>query len=508
METRVNPARTTTALWALVAVSIGLLLARLWLDARLELMFDEAYYTLWSRNLAFGYFDHPPMVALWIRLSTFLFGQSDFGVRALGTLATSMGTLLVYFVSLRLFHKSEQAVFAALLYGAMLLISAGAIIMTPDTPLVFFWSIALYGLVRIFDGGRSAWWLVVGVAMGLALQSKYTALLLGAGIVVAMAVVPRLRPWWRHPMPYLGGLLAFSIFAPVVVWNAQHEWSSFAFQFGRVEAGGLSLRYVGEFVGSQVGLLTPFAFVLAVAGIVLGLRSPTTEEGEARRLLVASIAPLIGYFIVHSLHARVQGNWVAPAYPILAVLGAEAASSVSELPARLQGVVAFSRRHAVPVGLAFTLIVYAQAATGIIPINPAKDPSGTFVGWGALADKVNAIADRADARYVLTSHYILTSELTVYSHSQRPVVQYNERIRWVSFPPPPSDVFDGNGLYVVEASKDRSDELAARFATFKRIGEIDRSRHGQPVMTYVVYLVSGVTRTVVDQRTATSPQSY
>ena len=82
-----------------------------------------------------------------------------------------------------LFTSRETAIFAALLYCAMLLISAGAIIITPDTPLVFFWSIALYALVRIFCGGGSGWWWIVGIAMGLALQSKYTALLLGAGIV-------------------------------------------------------------------------------------------------------------------------------------------------------------------------------------------------------------------------------------------------------------------------------------------------------------------------------------
>ena len=65
------------------------------LIGRVELTFDEAYYTLWSRALAFGYLDHPPMVALWIRASTALFGGSEFGVRALGAVLFALAPALV-----------------------------------------------------------------------------------------------------------------------------------------------------------------------------------------------------------------------------------------------------------------------------------------------------------------------------------------------------------------------------------------------------------------------------
>ena len=73
--------------------------------------------------------------------------------------------------------------------------------------------------MRIYRGGGSGWWFLVGVAVGLALQSKYTALLLGAGIPCVLALVPKLEVWWRHPAPYGAGVLAFAIFLPVVIWN-------------------------------------------------------------------------------------------------------------------------------------------------------------------------------------------------------------------------------------------------------------------------------------------------
>jgi 4-amino-4-deoxy-L-arabinose transferase-like glycosyltransferase len=124
-------------------------------------------------------------------------------VRALGTLAAAAGTGVVYLLSWHLFANRAAATLTGLLYCSMLLIAAGAIIVTPDMPLVFFWSIALYALAQIYRGNDARWWLVVDIAMGLALQSKYTALLLGAGIPCAMLTVPRMRVWWRRPEPYL-----------------------------------------------------------------------------------------------------------------------------------------------------------------------------------------------------------------------------------------------------------------------------------------------------------------
>ena len=475
-----------------------LLVVRLWLDHHLELMFDEAYYALWAKHLAWGYFDHPPMVALWIRLSTICFGDHEFGVRALGTLAATAGTGLVYLVTWHLFTSRETAIFAALLYCAMLLISAGAIIITPDTPLVFFWSIALFALVRIFCGGGSGWWWIVGIAMGLALQSKYTSLLLGAGIVCAMAVVPRLRRWWRHPMPYVAGVLALAIFAPVVAWNYRHGWASFGRQFGRAQVDGLSLRFLAEFMGSQVGLLTPFVFVLAAGGVWLALRRHLDENNDVNLFLVSLIGPLLIYFLFHSLHARVQGNWVAPAYPVLAVLGAQAAYQRRELPTRMQGAIALSRRLAVPVGLAFAAIVYLQAAAAPIPLAPAKDPTALMAGWGHFAEQVDAVAEDMGAKYILTSHYVLTSEMSIYSRGDRPIIQYNERIRWLSFGTPQPSLFDERGLYVAQADRDSSAELAPRFAEFRKIAEIDRTREGQIIANYVIYLVAKPTRSVLD----------
>ena len=474
----------------LAIVTVLFLLVRLWLDRHLELMFDEAYYALWSKHLAWGYLDHPPMVALWIRLSTWLFGDSEFGIRALGTLAAAAGGVLVYFLSSRLFENRTEAAFAGLLYCSMLLIAAGAIIITPDTPLLFFWSIAVYAVIRIYRDEDWRWWAVAGAAMGFALQSKYTALLLGAGIVSSMIFVPGMRRWWRHPAPYAAGVLAFAIFAPVIEWNYEHGWVSFAKQFDRTRGFDFSLRYVGEFLGSQIGLLTPFVFALAAGGVWIALRGAPGKASEPSVLLVSLIGPLLVYFLFHSLHARVQGNWLAPAYPVLAVLASHTAFQVNELHGRFRSAMVFSRQCALPVGFAFAGIAYLQAFAGLLPLDPAKDPTALMVGWSELARHVDDVAQREQASYVLTSSYGLTSLLSIYSSGAKPIFQFNERLRWISFEQPRTALFLHPGLYVSEINKDESGELERRFSEVKLVGSTVRRRGTKVIKRYVIYRVA------------------
>src|SRR5258708_15709632 len=176
----------------------------------------------------------------------------------------------------------------------------------------------MFALAKIADGGRGAWWIAVAIAAGFALLSKFTAFFLGAGVLVWLALVPKERHWFASFWPYLGGTIALLMLLRVVLWNAEHGWISFALQFGRVEGEGLTLRYLGEFLAGQVALATPFIAILGVGGIVMILRSRDAMYSE-RALLVAMMTPSAIYFLWHSLHDRVQGNWPSFFYPPLAI---------------------------------------------------------------------------------------------------------------------------------------------------------------------------------------------
>ena len=253
------------------AGSIALLALQALAAGRLELSFDEAYYTLWSRSLSFGYLDHPPMVALLIRVSTSLFGGSELGVRALSLVVVGAMPALVAFIAWRLFGSAEKAALAALMWIAMPLVSIGAVFVTPDAPLVVFWTLGLAALVELWRTGEKRWLIALGLALGLALQSKFTAAFFAAGVALALVATPSLRRWLTSSALLAGLAVALVIFAPFVVWNGAHGWATFAKQLGRAPPNGFAPYYLAEFLVAQIGLMNP----LIVAALVPARRGHT-----------------------------------------------------------------------------------------------------------------------------------------------------------------------------------------------------------------------------------------
>src|SRR5205085_5365047 len=114
------------------------------------------------------------------------------------------------------------------------------------------------------------WWLAAGLFGGLALLSKFTAIMLLPAVVAFMLVPDWRRRWLKSPYPWAAALLAAVVFSPVLVWNDQHDWSSFRFQFVRaVAAHPLSLRTVGEFFGMQLGLVGFVLLPVVLSGVAL-----------------------------------------------------------------------------------------------------------------------------------------------------------------------------------------------------------------------------------------------
>ena len=158
----------------------------------------------------------------------------------------------------------------------------------------------------------------MGVALGCMLLSKFTAAFFVAGVGLAFLTTPSLRRWLVSPAAWAALALAAAIFSPFVLWNAEHGWATFVKQGGRAAASGFTPFFVVEFVVAQILLMNPLVFAPLVAAIAaVSWRKPIApgSADEARRLLVATIAPAAAYFLLHSLHDRVQGNWLAPLFP-------------------------------------------------------------------------------------------------------------------------------------------------------------------------------------------------
>ena len=500
-RTEANPRRAGRLGLCAIAAASGLLAAQALVAQRLELTFDEAYYTLWSRSLSFGYLDHPPMVALLIRTSTALFGASEIGVRALSLLVIGAMPALVAFIAWRLFGSVEKAALAALTWIAMPLVLIGAIFVTPDAPLVVFWTLGLAALVELWRVGDARWLIALGLALGLALQSKFTAIFFPAGVGFALAAAPSLRRWLASPALIAGLAVALAIFAPFVAWNAGHGWATFAKQLGRAPPHGFAPFYIAEFLVSQVALINPLVFAALVPGVAaIPWRTavPPRSPNEARRILACTIAPAAAYFLLHSAHNRVQGNWLAPLYPAAAIL---AADWVSE--ARRSGASGFSALAAraalwaAPVGLAFAALAFAEILTDAVPLGTV-DPLARLEGFRALARDLDARARADNAAYVLTEGYALTSLMSYYGDPAIAVVQPDQRMRWIFEPAPAETLFAGPGLALGEPGRRFDLILAMRFRKVEPAGLLERQGGGGAVEAYELYRVADPYAPVLD----------
>ncbi len=485
--------------WALGA-SITLLALQAIAARRLELTFDEAYYVLWSRSLAWGYLDHPPMVAVLIRASTELFGGSEFGVRALSLILVGALPGVIAFIAWRFFRSAETAALAVLMWVAMPLVLGGAIFVTPDTPLVVFWTLGLAALAELWRSGKARWLLAIGLALGLALQSKFTAAFFAPGVALALVATPSLRRWLASPALVAASGIALAVFAPFVVWNAEHGWATFAKQLGRAPPHGFAPRYVAEFLGSQVGLLNPLVFAALVAAVAtISWRAPAAprSDEEARRILISTIAPAAGYFLLHALHDRVQGNWLAPLYPACAILAADwAARTRAAGTGGLSGAVAKGALWAAPLGLAFAALAFAHAITGILPLGRA-DPTARIEGFRDLALDLDARARTDRAAFVLTQGYALTSLMTYYGDPSIAVVQPDQRMRWIFEPEPSRALFSEPGLALGEAGKGFEADLQRRFRSVEPAGVLER-RAGDASAAYELFRVADPIAPVLD----------
>src|SRR6266849_4178224 len=208
-----NPNEARSVLNTVLTI-LALVVLRLVAAAYTPLTFDEAYYWMWSKNLAGGYYDHPPMVAFVIRLGTLIAGDTELGVRLVSILLALPMSWAVYHTAAILFGGRRVAATAAILLNITLMAAVGTMIVTPDAPLLVASSFLLFSLAKVLETGRGAWWLAVGAAVGAALMSKYTSLFFGPAILIWLVVVPKLRRWLISPWPYLGGLVAVLILAP------------------------------------------------------------------------------------------------------------------------------------------------------------------------------------------------------------------------------------------------------------------------------------------------------
>lgn len=272
-----------------------------------EMLVEEAYYWNFSQHMDFSYLDHPPMVAFLIKLSTLVFGESEFGIR-LSTLICWGFTCFFSFRLTKLVNQ-EAAIYTILLLSILPFFFLQSLMITPDSPLLICWAAMLYYLYRALILNESFCWYAAGMWLGLGMLSKYTIILLVPTTFFYLCAIPKAYRWFYRKEIYLSALIALLIFTPVLYWNATHDWVSFIFQ-GTRRLKSVSHFHLHQFIGLLVLFLLPIGIV-GLWKLCSHKTSSVLENKVARFFQLYFLIPLI-VFALFSFNHNVKFNWIGP----------------------------------------------------------------------------------------------------------------------------------------------------------------------------------------------------
>jgi len=316
----VNQRRSSTEAIMIVLFSAVALLIHLLTNGRYGYFRDELYYIACARHLAFGYVDQPPLSILLLRLSEVLLGSSLFAIRLLPALAGAATVAITGLIARELGGRAWAIALgcAGSLCALFNLAVGNFFSMNAFEPL--FWMGCVYLLVRIINGGSSTLWLWFGALLGLSLENKHSTAFFAVGIFIALLLTPE-RRHFAEKWIWFGGVIAFAIALPNVLWQAQHHWPTYELLSNIARSDKNVVLSPAQFIVQQIVFMNPGTFPLWLAGLCWVFGS---HEGRRYKALGIIYVVLLGEFIV--LHGK--SYYLAPVYPMLFAAGSVAVERV------------------------------------------------------------------------------------------------------------------------------------------------------------------------------------
>lgn len=483
------PAMDRGTMAALAALAVLVTLQTVY-AAVADLRTDEAYYWTWSKENVLSFLDHPPMISWFVRIGTAIFGDTNFGARFGGLLAMWIAQGLIADIVWRQTRDRFAVVLAILMPQAALEFGLFGSRVLPDAAMIPFALAMVWALVRLAQSNDARWWLAAGVFGGLALLSKFTVVLLVPAIL-AFALAPEWRArWLRSFYPWAALLIAAVIFSPVLYWNWLHDWAGFRFQFVRVGADhGTSIRTVVDFLGLQAGLVGPILFPVVLAGSTMLAWRGYRQRNPVFILLATCALVPFAFFLWRSLSLRVGDTWPMLIWPFAFAAAAINLAQIRKAPQTnwlLRTAQAWAVA-AVIVGAVLNAGAFYYYAISNVAGFGAKDPIGKEEGYRAVALSAKAAADKNGATWIATVSYRVNAMLRWHLKDSIPIVQVNERSRFIGFDDAKAKAAfrAGDGLYV-NTEPDAGTIVETKTpAVIKTVGGIDRTWRGVVIDKFI-----------------------
>lgn len=467
------------------AAVVVLLLIKLTMSATAPPVGDEAYYWMWGQKFAWSYLDHPPLHA-WLLGAMSVFGWNYFSLRAL-TWVTLAGTLWIFWLWAKRLKPEDPAAWwwpsAAIFLATPLFFSMTSVAFHDH--LLIFLSLAsahcFLVLAEKREAGGGIGWLYGGaVLLGLAVLTKYNAVLLGIGIAVFFIVHTPLRPMWRSPHLYLAALLAVAFQAPVLWWNLNEGFASANFHLSERWGGRLlelrPLNVLG-FVALALLFVSPFLFPAIGAMVRRPLGSAFADRARALALSVFAVSSVA--MLLLSLFAEVYFYWNIVAFLLLMPLVAGW----------------MSRRWVMAAHLGYGLIFAIGAAVSFIAM-PIGNMLGHYdwmnssiYGWPAVATRIEQLERKHEIGFVATARYTTAAQLGFALRDPEVTAISDRHDQYDFWFDPKAHI--GEAALVVSDPQLKVGQIAPYFDKLKLVDTIPFERFGRTIYRARIYLGTG-----------------
>ncbi len=306
-------------------------ITRIILSPFLALGNDESYYWTYSQHLQWNYFDHPPMVAVLIKITTLgLWLQHQvFFIRLGSFIGCAIGSYFIY-KTIANISTGRAAYLGVFLYNCSFYASVTAgLLITPDSPQMIFWTASLYFITKIFEDEKLAkYWICFGIAAGLAIMSKVHSVFLWEGVFL-YAVLYK-RTIFKLPYFYIAAIITAIIISPILFWNIANDFITYRFHSARViEHESNTFHWFGllkELVG-QVVINNPFNIAFVLLFFKLKRSDPKSTSSITVFTLIA--LPLLAIICCLAIFRNTLPHWSGPAYITLVPLAAIGLSNIN-----------------------------------------------------------------------------------------------------------------------------------------------------------------------------------
>ena len=446
---------------------------------------DEAQYWIWSQNFDFGYYSKPPMVAWFISIFEYLFGDSTVAIKSISLFVYPVSTFFIFLIAKELADE-KTAFYSSILFFTMPAVSLSSLIISTDLVLLLFWSGALFWFIKALETDKIYFWILAGIFGGFGLLSKYNMIIFVVAVLIYLIYSQKYAKVLKNKNLFITMLVAVLIFSPNLIWNYQNNFVSFLHlqEISQVEKELFHLDKMFEFLGAQFGVFGVVSFVLLLF-LVFKIRENFKDETFVMLFIFTFL--FLCVITTQAFLSRAFANWAAPSY-----VGASILVGYYFIKSDKSKIL----KIAIGLNLFLMLLIYHfDDLTKIAEIEQTRksDPFRRIRGWDQAGLQIAQILQNNPDKILLASDRDVLSEMIYYArpyaknaeifNPSKKVQNYFEQI---------GDMNKLIGKNFVFVGKTQNIEgVANYFSSSKFIQKINKKIHKEYSLRCYIYYLDG-----------------